>query len=190
MPAKSTTFEPVFSQNAMKTNFALAFLILIWISSCKEINDVSINDVDAPVEIDFSVNSPDSTGEKEVVIDALSNSDFMTNKSKIQSLEVSRMTYRVTSIGPLSSDSLLIGKFDWFNPTTNTYQELSSLTNKKFQLDLPFDLPLQQSILNQMTEQFKTAPYQSKLRFKASMSKKPSDFTLSVKVFLKLKVKL
>lgn len=174
----------------MKNIVIVLILSFGWLSSCKELEGVSINDVSAPVELDFDVLALDSIGEKISEVDASTNSDFVNNKSKVQSLEIERITYRVTRIGTSSSDSLILGRFDWLNPQTNAYEELASLNNKKIILDVPYDLALQPSVVNQMKERFLISPYKATIKMKAVMDRKPTDFTISLKVFLKLKVKL
>lgn len=174
----------------MKNYLFIILISLLGFSGCKELDDVSINDVSAPVEIELNVLSADSIGEKETEVDAASNSDFMNNKSKVQSLEIERISYRVMAWGASTADSLIIGKFEWFNPTTNAYEEISTVINKKFVAEVPYDLALQTSVINQMANQFTSVPYKAKVRFKAAMNKKPVDFIIKIKVFLKLKVKL
>jgi len=185
----SIIFEAVFPKS-MKNIVIVLILSFVWMSSCKELEGVSINDVSAPVELDFDVLALDSIGEKISEVDASTNSDFVNNKSKVQSLEIERITYRVTRIGTSSSDSLILGRFDWLNPQTNAYEELASLNNKKIILDVPYDLALQPSVVNQMKERFLISPYKATIKMKAVMDRKPTDFTISLKVFLKLKVKL
>lgn len=174
----------------MKNLILLLVFSFALFSSCKELEGVSLNDVSAPVELDFDVFALDSIGEKTTEVDASTNSDFTNNKSKIQSLEIERITYKVTRIGSGSSDSLILGRFEWYNPTTNSFEELASLLNKKIVLDVPNDLALQPSVVNQMKQRFLTSPYKSTIKMKAVMDRKPTDFTISLKVFLKLKVKL
>lgn len=174
----------------MKIPFVFSGLFALLFFSCDQLDEVSLNDVSAPVDLEFVVASNDSIGELEKEVDATTNSDFMNNKSKIQSLEIEKITYTTMALGSTAADSVILGKLDWLNPKTNAYEEVSAINNKKLTVGLPNDLALQPGPLTQMANQFTGAPYKAKLRMRAAMNKKPVDFIMKVKVYLKLKVKL
>ena len=171
------------------TAYILGFLFLI-ASSCKEVSEISLLDISAPVGVDFVVSSPDSLAAKEAFLDASTSADFMSNRSKIDQLEVSGIQYKFVQMGADASDSLIDGSVDYFNPTTNAFETLSIISHKKMQKDLPFELPVDATISKKMVSTITTSPYQIKLRLSGSTNKKPVDFTLNMKVNLKLKVKI
>jgi hypothetical protein len=174
------------------SNVIAAFLsiLLLNFTSCEEIESLNLTDVSAPVEADFIVLTTDSLIEKTETIDAGTNDDFVKNRSKIDEISIERLSYQVVSMSPVTADSLIEGKFEFWNPVSNTFELLSSANNKKLRLNVSQDLPFDPIVATKMVGQFKSSDPKATIRFKASANKRGTDLTVRVKIYLKLKVKI
>lgn len=173
-------------------NVTAAFLILGAFSlfSCKELENLNLTDVSAPVSTDFVVYATDSIAEKSETVDASTNQDYMNNRSKIDDLEISRIDFRLKTIAPNSADSLISGKFEFLNPVTNNYEVLASLNNHKLKVGEIKNLVFDAVVADKLVGIYKSADPKATIRFKAQANKKPVDCTVSTTLYLKLKVKL
>ena len=168
----------------------LLMLLFILTTSCDEIEDINLTDVSAPIEAEFVINSTDSTFQKEDMLDAATNSDYIDNRSKIDNIEIYRLEYQLKSINPASADSLIEGKIEFLNPVTNAYEMLSSLNNKRLRLNISEELAYEPAVADKMINVFKGSQPRVTIRVKGSTDKKPVDCTIGLKLYLKLKVKL
>jgi len=163
---------------------------LVSMTSCSEINSLNLTDISAPISTDFEVKSADSTGQKEEWLDATDNQDFVNNRSKIDNIEISKMEYQIKYLAASTADSLLIGGFEFINPATNTPITLANVINKKMVVNRTETLPFDAVAAQQMINVFKSTDPKCQIRFRASVNKKPVDFLVEVKLYLKLKVKI
>lgn len=162
---------------------------LLVFTSCNELENINLTDVSAPVESEFVIFTTDSIAEKVEYIDAATNSDFVNNRSKIDNIEISRLEYQLKSINPVSADSIVEGKFEFFNPVSNSYELLASVNHKKLKLNISEEMPYDAVVAQKMIGVFKSSDPKVQIRFKASANKKPVDCMLGIKFYLKLKVK-
>lgn len=174
------------------SNLAASFLIIGSISlfSCKELENLNLTDVSAPVSTDFVVYATDSIAEKSATLDATSNQDFLDNRSKIDDLEITRIEFRLKVLAPDAADSLITGNFEFLNPVTNNYELLASLNNHKMKVGEIKDLAYDAVVAAKLVGIYKSADPKATVRFKAQTNKKPVDCTVSTTLYLKLKVKL
>jgi hypothetical protein len=177
----------------MKSLLFFAGIILMGfgtLTSCTELNSLNLTDIAAPISTDFEVKSADSTGQKEEWLDATDNQDFVNNRSKIDNIEISKMEYQIKYLASSTADSLLEGGFEFINPATNLPIVLANVKNKKMVLNQAEVLPFDAVAAQQMVNVFKSTDPKCQIRFKASVNKKPVDFVVEVKLYLKLKVKI
>jgi len=190
---KEHYFCQIFKLNSMKVlNLMLGLLSIsvMLLSSCNELENINLTDVSAPLESEFVVFTTDSTVEKVEFIDASTNSDYVNNRSKIDDVEITRLEYQIKSINPTSADSLIEGRFEFLNPVTNAYETLSNVNNKKLKLNISYEMPFDPIVAQKMIGVFKSSDPKVQIRFKASANKKPVDFLIALKLYLKLKVKI
>ena len=162
---------------------------LLVFTSCNELENINLTDVSAPIESEYVLFTSDSTAEKIEYIDASTNSDFVNNRSKIDNIEISRLEYQLKSINPLSADSIIEGRFEFFNPVINDYELLATVNQKKLKLNISEEMAYDAVVAQKMIGIFKSSNPRVQIRFKASANKKPIDCLLGVKFYLKLKVK-
>ena len=159
--------------------------------SCKEIENISIQDVSAPVEAEFDIDSPDTNAISVTkLIDASTNKDFMDNRSKLDNIEISAIQYQVKFIGFEAADSLISGRFEYRNPATGVFDPLSLVENKKMVFGIAENLSFDVNVANNIAQSVRTNPYRAEIRFRAEMNKKPVRTIVALKIFFKLKVKI
>lgn len=174
------------SLSIMKKLFPIIALVALFSWGCDE---ADISDISAPVSIELVVNSSDSAGYQVDTLDGKTSADFMNNRSKIKTLTVDRIQYRITTISPTSGDTVRHGAFEFMTPNSTQFDTLAALHNQKLPpVGLWVDLDTRAPALQKLITAINTDPYEGVIRFGAVMDHGPTQFTVGIKVFLKLKI--
>lgn len=176
------------------SNVVFASLMLVsagvW-TGCDEIEDLNLTNVSAPVESEFRIASSDSLAERSEFVDASTNSDYINNRSKIENIEIDRLEYQVKSIEAGTADSIIEGRIEYLNPANGNQPELlTTLNNKKFNVNVAQDLAFEPAVAEKLITIFKSNDPKVTLRVKARVNKKPVNVLLALKFYLKLKIKI
>jgi hypothetical protein len=176
----------------MKNLIILPFLLLmLGFVSCDEVKNLTIQDVSAPINIDFNIQSADTNQISKVdSLDASSNTNFMDNRSKIENLEIDAIQYKVSSLDGGAADTMVNGKLEVKNPGTGNFETLCTFTNKRMIFNLLETASFDPNVANLLVASVKNSPYRSTLRYQATMNKKPVGMVVQFTVRLKLKVKV
>lgn len=180
----------------MKTRI-LFFIVLaisaIGFNSCKE-DSVLSQDFDLVLYQDFTVNNVNDTiftGEK--LLDAASqSSDFDKYKEHIEDITLTKITYFLTAFNGPADQELLNGAISIADTNGTNLTGLTSMANVNLAglLNNETELTLSQAGVTMLTDRVKNSPNAVKVIYSGNVNKKPLDFTIKLRFYIKMKAKI
>ena len=184
----------------MKHNLRVVIAIVglpIIFFSCKDISDPTLTLIRVSFSEEYSVqadsagSSSDSTSfAVSKTFDPNDNSDFFSNRSKFAELEIEKLEYLVKDIAAQTADSLIEGKFELLNPSTNQYETLAEDFNRKLIVGQKVEVSLNPAVKASLIKTLTSASPQFEIRMKGKMDKRPIHLILAPEIQLSIKTKI
>ncbi len=168
-----------------------AFLLLsaIVFTSCQNFPTAKVQ---TTLEQDFSINRTGTTFNESTLIDATNDADFDKYKRKINSIDIDRVTYTITSFtGPsnqiLQNGILSVADADGKNPIN-----VATFTNLNLSNDLGQEKDLQTSSagLARLQDLLRKDPYQAVISYSGNVNQGPVKMNISLKFYSKLTARI
>ncbi len=175
--------------------FQLGFFLILF--SCKDISapGISVLKVNLSENFEIKADSAISQADSAVFlssrkIDANSNADFFSNRSKMTELEIEKLKYLVKEVAAGSSDSLIEARFEFLNPATGQFETLAEDLNRKLYAGLEVQIPLMTEASQNLIGILKSSSPAVEIRIKGKMDKRPISIIIAPQIQLSLKVKI
>ena len=175
----------------MRTNafliYAGIFLTLAF-ASCDKLAELS--SVRFDLSKDFILKDSISSVVLEQTIDANSNTDFLTRKSKLVDVQIEKLEYQVKTIAPNTADSLVSIEISYKKPGTTEYVVIASDQNRKLSIGSKVSLNLSAAAATGLANVFKSSDPKTDVRISATMNKVPVDITIAPIIHILLKANI
>ena len=176
----------------MRTNafliYAGIFLTLAF-ASCDKLAELS--SVRFDLSKDFILKGSLSSGVVlEQTIDANSNTDFLTRKSKLVDVQIEKLEYQVKTIAPNTADSLVSIEISYKKPGTTEYVVIASDQNRKLSIGSKVSLNLSAAAATGLANVFKSSDPKTDVRISATMNKVPVDISIAPIIHILLKANI
>ena len=180
----------------MKTKlfaFGIMILTIVMFNGCNKDNLLT-KDIDLILNQDFTVNNVNDTiftGIK--LLDASAqSSDIETYKDHIENLSITKITYLLSAFNGPTDQQLLHGQIDLTDTAEANPVNLASMTNVLLSSLLNTETELQYNAAGQtfLIDKLKNSPHALKVSYLGNLNKKPLDFTIRLKIYVKMKVKI
>lgn len=176
----------------MKNTFPILLVLLSFCIGCSTVDDLTVQDLSAPLEKEFLVSTADSLFDTTAVFDAAANKDFQDHKSQIESVELKTVTCEIIQFDNSKlGDTLKDGKIEFLNLVTGNYELLAQVRNQSLkQTNQIINLPFDALVAVKFANSYKSDPYKATLRLSSRLNRKQTHFTMAVTVTIKVKVKV
>jgi hypothetical protein len=184
----------------MKRNLNIVIFQLIlfsFLSSCKDFSvpPVSVLTFALSGNLELKADAAGSPADSAVFIsslriDANSNADFFSNRSKMTELELEKLRYQVKEVAAGTADSLIEARFEFLNPATGQFEILAEDLNRKLYQGLEVQIPLQAEARQRLIGILKSSSPAFEIRMKGKMDKRPINLIIAPQFQLSLKVKI
>ncbi len=168
-------------------------LIVLGFSTCKQ-DEILSQDFDVVLYQDITVNNPnDSIFTGAQLLDAAAqSSDFDKYKDHIEDISLTKITYFLTAFNGPADQQLLNGAIDIADTSGINRINLTSMTNAGLAslLNNETELTLNQPAVTWLNNRVKYTPHAIKVYFSGNVNKKPLDFTIKIRYYLKMKVSI
>lgn len=175
----------------MKSTLPFILLILSLCFGCNTVDELTVQDFNAPLEKEFLVSTADSLFDTTAVFDAAANKDFLDHKSRIESVELKGVAFEIIAFdNSKPGDTLKTGKVEFLNTVTGGYELLSEIRDMPLKktnqiTNLAFD-PI---VAAKLANSYKADPYKATVRLSSRLNRKGTHFTMALTVTLKVKIK-
>jgi|GEM_PF-3627956 hypothetical protein len=182
-------------QNLSIIIFQLGLFLILF--GCQDISNPAISVLKVTLSEDFSIRADSATSPSDSAVfvstqkfDANSNTDFLSNRSKMTEIEVEKLKYLIKEVAPGTADSLLEGRFEFLNPVTGQYETLAEDLNRKLYNGLEVQIPVRTEASQNLIAIFKSSVPTVEIRMKGKMNKRPINLIIAPQIQLSLKVKI
>ena len=177
----------------MRTNAFLIYagiFLTLALCSCDKLSELS--SVRFPLDKDFKISSSSSDSITIIQnIDANSNSEFSTRRSKLVDIQIERLEYEVkTIIAPGTADSLVNIEISYRKPESNEFVVIASDQNRKLTFGKKVSLNFNSAAATGLANILKSSNPKVELRISAKMDSAPVDITIAPIIHILLKANI
>lgn len=179
------------------SNVILQIGLFFVLLSCEDISNPAISELRISLTEDFSMQADSSGTPADSAgiyatkkFDANANADFFSNRSKMTTVEIEKLSYQVKAVAAGTSDSLVEGRFEYLNPASGQFELLAEDQNRKLLPGLSVDLPLNAGVNQNIASILTSSVPEIEIRMRGKMDKLPINLIIAPQIQLKIKVKI